>query len=142
MRVLNTDHVPERLREEVRGRAGDVGTMTREAARSAGERVRTTAADQLVKAGKAVEPESSRGRPRAIYLLVVPAVVAGIVLVVRAARSRMAAGEETAGEATGAEGPSAEEPSRADRSESLVTSGNGRAGTERQTSHRDASKAG
>jgi hypothetical protein len=139
MRILTTDHVPERLRDGIRSRAGDVGSATREAARSAGDRVRTTAADQLVKAGKVVEPDRSSGRSRLLYLLVVPVLVAGAVWVARAVRTRTAAGE-TAGEAEG--GAEAEKTERADGSKAPATSTNGRARPERAAAGRGASKAG
>lgn len=139
MRILTTDHVPQRLRDGIRSRAGDVGAATRgaarsagDAARSAGDRVRSTAADQLVKAGKVVEPERSSGRGRLLYLLVVPALVAGAVWVARAVRSRSAAGEDA----------TAEETDKADRSGSTASgsSANGRTDQQRETAGR-ASKA-
>jgi hypothetical protein len=137
MRILTTDHVPERLRDGIRSRADDVGSATREAARSAGDRVRTTAADQLVKAGKAVEPDRSSGRSRLLYLLVVPALVAGAVWLARAVRTRTAAGE-TAGEAEGDKAGRADE---ADSSKASATSTNGRTRAERAAADRGASKA-
>jgi hypothetical protein len=133
MRILTTDHVPERLRDGIRSRADDVGSATREAARSAGDRVRTTAADQLVKAGKAVEPDRSGGRSRLLYLLVVPVFVAGAVWVARAVRTRTAAGEAEAGKT--------ERADEADSPKASATSTNGRTSAERAAAGRGASKA-
>jgi hypothetical protein len=88
---------------EIKGRASEVG----DTARSATERARNVAVDQLVKVG-VVEPPRRRRPPLLVRLVFVSAVVAGIVFVVRSLRSPAAAGDDTAtGEAEGPATPPA-----------------------------------
>jgi hypothetical protein len=76
---------------EIKGRASEVG----DTARSATERARDVAVDQLVKVG-IVDPPRRRRPPLLVRLVVVSAVVAAIVFLVRSLRSPAAAGDDTA----------------------------------------------
>lgn len=78
------------------------------------QRARHTARDAV---------RSAADKPRALRLLVVPVVVGAVVWVVRAVRTRSAAGEEATAEATGT-GTGEAAPSSDGRRRDLQPSGN------------------